>query len=618
MEWRVKQVMDTVTPGSSDYNPKAARAKTLRKFEGNEDQPRWGKLDELKKVSAPGDKLAHSDDNMACFTCHSSWITSCFGCHLPIQANFKSNTKHYDGKETRNLASYNPQVVRDDIYMIGKHGPAKHGIIAPVRSSSALVLSSMDVSRSRIYIQQPPIAASGHSSQAFAPHFPHTVRTVETKTCTDCHVSKENNNNAILTQLFTLGTNFVNFMGFHAWVATGDGGMEAVQVTEWDEPQAVIGSYLHRYAYPDFYKQHEEHGQELQTAHLHHAEGGPINTIQLRGEYIYTTAGEGGFRVYDVASVANKGFSERIVTAPVSPLGQDTHVSTKNATSLALPTNMPIGPEKKQLPENLETPLHPIYHYAFITDSEEGLIVVNTDTLLNFDPVDNFLSRALTWNEDGILNGARHISLAGPTAYVSTPDKVVILDLNDPLNPKVIKTLDFDHPTSTMVQFRYLFVTDAMGFHVVDITHLDKAHKVEKASISLPDARNVYVARTFAYVAGGAQGLVIIDVEKPESPKIYQIFNNDGQINDLNDVKVASTNASLFAYLADGVNGLKVLQLTDPERVPQFYGFSPDVKPLQIAWHHTHGPALAVSKGLDRDRGVDEVCNLVRIFVRIC
>ena len=32
-------------------------------------------------------------------------------------------------------------------------------------------------------------SASGFSSQAFAPHYPHTERKTETKTCTDCHVS---------------------------------------------------------------------------------------------------------------------------------------------------------------------------------------------------------------------------------------------------------------------------------------------------------------------------------------------------------------------------------------------------------------------------------------------
>ena len=85
-----------------------------------------------------------------------------------------------------------------------------------MRSSSALVLSSTNINRDRIYIQQPPISAVGYSSQAFAPHFAHTVRTTETKGCNDCHVSEANDNNAIMAQLMLLGTNFMNFVGMHA------------------------------------------------------------------------------------------------------------------------------------------------------------------------------------------------------------------------------------------------------------------------------------------------------------------------------------------------------------------------------------------------------------------
>ena len=71
--------------------------------------------------------------------------------------------------------------------------------------------------------------------------------------------------------------------------------------------------------------------------------------------------------------------------------------------------------------DNQEQPIHPIYHYAFITDAQEGLIVVNVDTLNDGEPRNNFLKRAVTWNEGGILNGARHITIAGTTFYVSTP-----------------------------------------------------------------------------------------------------------------------------------------------------------------------------------------------------
>lgn len=614
LEWRVKQVRDSVTPGNADYNDKAARAKMTKRL-GDGVKLKTATLAEVDQAVSSSEVLAHGNERFACFTCHSSWVTSCAGCHLPIEANWRKESNHYDGKVTRNWATYNPQVARDEMFQIGFHGPAKDGKIVPVRSSSALVLSSTDSSRQKIYIQQPPTAASGHSSQAFAPHFPHTVRTTETKGCVDCHLSSRNDNNALMAQLLLLGTNFVNFMGHYTYVATGAGGLEGVEVTEWEEPQAVIGSYLHRYAYPDSFTKHLDRGMELETSHHHAAEGGEVNTIQLRGEYLFTAAGTGGFRVYDVASIANKGFSERIVTAPVSPLGQDTHVPSKDATGFALPTNMPVAPFRKQLPENLEEPLHPIYHYAFISDREEGLIVVNVDTLQDGDPTNNFLRRSATWNQDGVLTGARSIQLAGARAFVSTEHALRIVNLEDPLNPSLISSAEFEQPSSVAVQFRYAFVTDRRGLHVLDITDITAPSKV--AFVPLADARSVYVARTYAYVAGGSEGLVVVDVTRPEHPSIAIKWNDGGVVNDLNDVKVASTNASLFGYLADGKNGLVVVQLTAPDTVPGYYGFSPVVKPTTIARRKTHSPARAITKPLDRDRAVDETGNQVSIFGRI-
>lgn len=616
LEWRVKQVRDSIDPASKDFNSRAAKAKLVTKLQGDSAAYSHASAQQARDPAFEG-KLAHPNSEMSCFACHSSWTTACGGCHLPIQANWKSTTNHYEGKETRNWATYNPQVARDEMYQLGRHGPAKNGKIVPIRSSSALILSSVDSNRQKIYVQQPPTASSGHSSQAFAPHFPHTVRTTETKDCKDCHVSKANDNNAIMAQLLLLGTNFVNFMGYYTWVATGTEGVEGVQVTEWDEPQAVIGSYLHKYAYPDFYKVHREKGLELEESHRHHGGGGDTRSIQMRGEYLYTAAGHDGFRVYDIANVANKGFSERIVTSPVSPLGQDTHVSTTDATGVALPTTMPVAPFKEQLPENLEKPLHAIYHYAFISDRVEGLIVVNVDTLQDGEPRNNFLTRALTWNENGILSGARWITLAGARAFIGTEDKVVVVNLDDPLSPRVEAQWQARMPTGLAVQFRYAFVTDADGLHVVDITHPTTPRKVVGATIKLADARNVYVARTYAFVAAGKNGVVIVDIERPEKPFVYQQFNDGGLLNDTHDIKVASTNASLFGYVADGEHGLAVLQLTDPERVPGFYGFSPPVKPVVIARKRTGGPALAISKPLDRDRAVDETGNQVSVMGRI-
>jgi hypothetical protein len=157
---------------------------------------------------------------------------------------------------------------------------------------------------------------------------------------------------------------------------------------------------------------------------------------------------------------------------------------------------------------------------------------------------------------------------------------------------------------------------DRQGLKVLDVTSLAHPRIVTSATVPLEDARNIYVARTYAYVAGGKQGLVIVDVERPEHPRVEQVFNAEGELNDTRDVKLGMTNASAFAYLADGKNGFRIVQLFAPNDNPNYLGFSPKPTPKLIATYHTKGPALAVSKGIDRDRAVDESGNQLAVFNR--
>jgi hypothetical protein len=608
LQWEMSMVKDVSDPASPAYNAKADRAHTMRADPANQT---YG-------ADVPPAEYAHGEDKMLCFSCHTSWTTSCGGCHLPIQANWKTERHHYEGGETRNYATYNPQVARDDVFMLARHGEVKDYKYAPMRSSSALILSSTNSNRERIYIQQPPIAASGYSSQALAPHYPHTERRTETKTCTDCHLSEDGDNNAIMAQLLGQGTKFMDFLGFNAWVG-GEGEISAIRVTEWEEPQAVVGSFLHRYAYPDWYKAHEDNGRQLTEAYEHGA--GVANCIQLRGEYVYVAEGNKGFRVYDAASIANKGVSQKIITAPFSPLGHNTHIKSADATCVVLATTQPVQPSRNEgdlmRKVNLEQPTHPIYRYAFVTDSAEGLIVVDIDTLHDGEPRDNFLERALTWNDGGVLTGARHLTIAGYWFYFATPKGIVIVNMNDPLKPQYVRTVEMPDVRGSQQQFRYLFVTTARGLEVVDITHPDKAYVVADAYVPIRDAHKLHVARTYAYVAAGAEGLVIVDVTKPVKPVMYQRFDGGGAISDSRDVTVASTNASLYAYIADGRNGLHVVQLTGPDIQPKFYGYSPEPKPKLIASHATGKAALSLSRALERDRAVDETGGQIAVLGRV-
>jgi hypothetical protein len=483
------------------------------------------------------------------------------------------------------------------------------------------------------------------------------------------------------------GTNFYNWIGRFVYLAIGEGGYAGIPVTEREEPQAVIGSYLHKMAFPENYKKHKENHEELKEFYEH--PGNDIMTglmpfrnaktevlsLQLRGEYLYTACGKGGFRIFDVANIDHKGFSERMTTQPFSPLGMRFYVKSKYATAIASPTTLGVDPTRTHRPENEEAiyrddkqmiPL--VYAFLYGTDKYEGLIVIGNEydnkkhgpgvaTLLDGIPTNNFIKRALAWNPDGVLNGANNIILAGTYAYITADKGLAIVDLTNPLAPRLVKMIGepfLKHPRAVNVQFRYAFVCDQEGVKVIDVTDPEKARPVEGAVVPLKEAKAIYPVRTYAYVAGGSQGLVILDIENPEKPRIDQVYNAEGKIKNANDVKVGMTNVSLYAYIADagsghhgeseshgggeqktngeqhgggeqktgehagghGEYGLRIVQLFSPEETPGFLGFSPRPTPRLISVFNTHEPALAISEGIDRDRAVDESGNQLSVFGR--
>jgi hypothetical protein len=574
-----------------------------------------------------------------------------------------------EGTLTRNYTEYDFQVLRHDMYMLGKDGTVTGNKVAPIRSACAVVVSSQNQNRDWIYYGQQTISAEGFSGTAFSPYVPHTVRKKETRSCTDCHVSKDNDNNAWMAQLLLQGTNFLNYLGRYAYVATGNKGFAAIAFAELKEPEAVIGSDFHEIAYPKNSKQHRDRGRELKEVYEH--AGKKVLDVQLRGEYLYAAMGKGGLRIYDVANIENKDFSERMITAPVSRFGQRFFVSTKYAAAVAAPSTTAIDPTrprykaKVQKTENGklvedEVPIneereykegeglvHPIYRYLYVADRIEGLVVVGNpldsktpgvSTLLDGEPRNNFLKVATRFLKDkkGDLTGARRIAIAGTYAYVLCNAGLVVVDLDNPLKPVITETIHLSDPRGIGIQFRYGFVVDSEGLKVLDITDIAHPHLVSNATLKdtrLADARNITVSRTYAYIAAGKEGMAIVDIEKPDQPRLERMYTAEGELKDKDkdkdkdknkndilkdtrDIKIGMVSSSQFALIADGTAGFKVVQLFSPNTSPGFYGFAPKPNPKLIAKFRTRGPALAVSRGVDRDRAVDESGNQLSVFGR--
>ncbi len=259
MRWEVVQTADTIDPTNAHYNVKSAHGEDGAHVEAD------GKLAWGGNPSRQS-QCAHNNEQMSCIACHSSWNPSCFGCHLPQKANKKMPNLHNEGDVSRNYTSYNFQTLRDDVYMLAHDGDVTGNRIGPARSSLRRACRLVQ-QQSRLDLR----AAANHLGRwaerhrvqheraAHGSRRPHPVGpyqdkflpgTTETKMCTDCHVSKNHDNNAIMAQLLMQGTNYVNFIGRYCWVAAGDRGLAAVEVTERDEPQAVIGSVCTRWRSP--------------------------------------------------------------------------------------------------------------------------------------------------------------------------------------------------------------------------------------------------------------------------------------------------------------------------------------------------------------------------------
>ncbi len=468
-------------------------------------------------------------------------------------------------------------------FVLGVNAAADGQRLAPFRSSMEAHVSVNDAAGNTILDNitfttfQEKDANSGRanvatSGAAMNQTMPHSVRVSETKDCDWCHAVVDGSgrirNDAVLAQTFGLGTGRYSYTG--DWIlAAGTTGLELFDIKA--EKQLPGTSGVNRFPGIIF---------SAALADIQRADVEPI----LDGTGGVTAA---AFDATDVALVRNfnpepnapgltapptltdlaiftlaSATDGRVVIADVTLRGHPTSVrpSIGNTASVFVLDLLAPARGLAALSPDVSDP------YVYVANDTAGLTTVTLiDRPSNVGPAATFSSTTLIGGET-----ATAVGLAGDAIYVGTAEgNIVVFDgsaqPDSPVQGDVIAVGGAVRAMSATGFFLYV-ATDA-GLAVLDIGDplAPRLATGAGSAIVLPgiDARGLYVANGHAYLAAGLGGVLDIDVSVPAAPVELGNLVPAGETVDARDVVVSTLPGQVWLLVADaaGAGSLVAIKL---------------------------------------------------------
>jgi hypothetical protein len=163
----------------------------------------------------------------------------------------------------------------------------------------------------------------------------------------------------------------------------------------------------------------------------------------------------------------------------------------------------------------------------------------------------------------------RRLVVQGQVGFVTSGDAVAILDLTQPSAPRLTSFTDaaFREVVDVAADGTWLYVLDAAGLGVVDVA--DPRHPRVVGQLALPGTPRRVLARgpTVIVALGARGGVRLVDVGDPAAPREVGHVDTPGDCLDL-----ALQGRAL--YVADGPLGLMTIDVEVPER-PRLLGSTP-------------------------------------------
>ena len=541
--WRVKQTVDTVTEGSRDYNWKSHYAKTVRSTTraNSRGARRTGEAgarrqqDDLLRVPLVVDdellRLPSLDDGQ------------------PQDAEPPQRGRRLAQLHDLQL----PGLARRRLH--ARHG--RHGDRATASRPCAQVPPCSSARRIRtasgFISQQQTVSAEGFAGQAFNTHVPHTVRAKETKDCADCHVSKDNDNNAWLAQTYAAGHELRQLHGplrlrRRRALARSRRRHRARQSRRPSTAAPCTSSPTRRTTTSSSTTASASSSTSSSTSatpkscRCRCAASMPTSR-RARAACASTTSRRSTTRDFPSASRPR----------PSRRFGQKFYVETKYATAVAAPSTLAVDPARWRLdrevgwfdplgttsearrrgrlarvveaPQDARTRRQPLgqrgaadppaLRLPLRRRPRGGLDSRRRGDAARRRPAQQLpqaRARYESLSERRLQPGRRarparttsrlpaHTLTSRPRARSSSSTSTTRS------SRRRSGSIPLNHPRAVAVQFRYAFVVDEDGLKVVDVTNpLSRRGSSRGRRCRFKDAHDVYVARTYAYVANGAR-----------------------------------------------------------------------------------------------------------------
>lgn len=165
----------------------------------------------------------------------------------------------------------------------------------------------------------------------------------------------------------------------------------------------------------------------------------------------------------------------------------------------------------------------------YIADHSQGLTIIDVSNPKKPIEVSNIKIK-----EDRVYSWS--VFVKGHYAYVGNGIKtgVTIIDVSTPSNPRIVARLSLSmcgDVKKIYIDGDYAYLVTSIALFVVNIKNPEKPSVIYKSYLN---AHDVFVCNEYAYVACGGEGLVVLDMKDPRSPKKISYLNSGGiRVNDI-------------------------------------------------------------------------------------